>query len=228
MTTKSPVAAGRSTVSSLAMRSRSCSISLSIASSGTSGSRLPTSRPSYLPSVAVGADADLDREAQRLALAGKLVEVEVRLADGDDLGGVDRGGVPAGDRLADRLVEDRFAPDALDDHRRRDLALAEAGDAQVAAERAGGDGDALLDLGGGHLGLHAHARLGQLGDGGGDGLGHGRRLTIPWRPVRTRFAGWLVCGPLGHLAAGVIDWVVLLVGWQLAERRARRAGARSG
>jgi hypothetical protein len=40
--------------------------------------------------------------------------------------------------------------------------------------------------------------------------------------MRTRFAGWLVCGPLGHLAAGVTDWVVLLVRWQLAERQARR------
>ena len=39
--------------------------------------------------------------------------------------------------------------------------------------------------------------------------------------MRTRFATWLVCGPLGHLAAGVIDWVVLLR-WQLAERQARR------
>jgi len=40
--------------------------------------------------------------------------------------------------------------------------------------------------------------------------------------MRTRFATWLVCGPLGHLAAGVTDWVVLLVRWQLAERQARR------
>ena len=28
--------------------------------------------------------------------------------------------------------------------------------------------------------------------------------------MRTRFATWVVCGPLGHLAAGVTDWVVLL------------------
>jgi hypothetical protein len=39
--------------------------------------------------------------------------------------------------------------------------------------------------------------------------------------MRTRFATWLVCGPLGHLAAGVTDWVVLLVRWRLAERQAR-------
>ena len=40
--------------------------------------------------------------------------------------------------------------------------------------------------------------------------------------MRTRFATWLVCGPLGHLAAGVIDWALLLTRWQLAERQARR------
>ena len=39
--------------------------------------------------------------------------------------------------------------------------------------------------------------------------------------MRTRFAGWLVCGPLGHLAAGVTDWAILVVRWQLAERRTR-------
>ncbi len=40
--------------------------------------------------------------------------------------------------------------------------------------------------------------------------------------MRTLIATWLVCGPLGHLAAGVTDWVVLLVRWRLAERQARR------
>jgi hypothetical protein len=45
--------------------------------------------------------------------------------------------------------------------------------------------------------------------------------------MRTRLAGWLVCGPLGHLAAGVTDWVVLLAGWRLAERRARRSSTSS-
>ena len=39
--------------------------------------------------------------------------------------------------------------------------------------------------------------------------------------MRIRFATWLVCGPLGHLAAGVTDWVVLLIRWRLAERQAR-------
>jgi hypothetical protein len=40
--------------------------------------------------------------------------------------------------------------------------------------------------------------------------------------MTARFATWLVCGPLGHLAAGVTDWAVLLVRWQLAGRQVRR------
>jgi hypothetical protein len=45
--------------------------------------------------------------------------------------------------------------------------------------------------------------------------------------MRTRVATWLVCGPLGHLAAGVTDWAVLLVRWQLAEAQARRREIKS-
>lgn len=36
-----------------------------------------------------------------------------------------------------------------------------------------------------------------------------------------RVLAWLVTGPLGHLAAGVVDWVVLLVRWQSARLRDR-------
>ena len=28
--------------------------------------------------------------------------------------------------------------------------------------------------------------------------------------MRERFAAWFVTGPLGHLASGVADWVVLI------------------
>ena len=45
------------------------------------GSRRPTSRPLYWPSFARRADADLDRELERLALAGEVADVEVGLAD---------------------------------------------------------------------------------------------------------------------------------------------------
>jgi hypothetical protein len=30
--------------------------------------------------------------------------------------------------------------------------------------------------------------------------------------MRTRLAAWWTTGPLGHLAAGVADWIQLLVG----------------
>jgi len=48
-------------------------------------------------------------------------------------------------------------------------------------------------------------------------------LTIPSARVRARFAHWLVCGPLGHLAAGATDLVTLLARWKLAQYRERRA-----
>jgi hypothetical protein len=44
--------------------------------------------------------------------------------------------------------------------------------------------------------------------------------------MRTRFATWLVCGPLGHLTAGVADGAVLLVRWRLARRQARTRAIR--
>jgi hypothetical protein len=40
--------------------------------------------------------------------------------------------------------------------------------------------------------------------------------------MRSRLATWLVCGPLGHLAAGAADWVTLFVRWRLAERQPTR------
>lgn len=41
--------------------------------------------------------------------------------------------------------------------------------------------------------------------------------------------GWLYTGPLGHLAAGVIDWVALLGRYALSRRRSGgRAVGRQG
>src|SRR5215218_5740759 len=123
----------------------------------------------------LGPHADLDRERQRLAVAGQLAHVEPRLADWDDRGGVDRRRVPGADRVAHRLVEDDLAADALDHDGRGRLAGAEAGHAHAASERARRLRDALLDLLRRYLGLDAHARLRQLGHGCGDGgCGHGR------------------------------------------------------
>ncbi|HEV2752378.1 MAG TPA: hypothetical protein VGV36_00945 [Solirubrobacteraceae bacterium] len=42
----------------------------------------------------------------------------------------------------------------------------------------------------------------------------------------TRAAAWLVTGPVGHLVAGVVDWVVLLVA--LLRERSRLGAARAG
>src|SRR3954454_23329908 len=78
------------------------------------------------------AHADLDREAERLALAGQVPHVQLRLADRADAGGLDRVEVPAPDLAADRFVDDGLAAHALDDGRPRYLAVAEAGHAQVA------------------------------------------------------------------------------------------------
>jgi hypothetical protein len=40
-----------------------------------------------------------------------------------------------------------------------------------------------------------------------------------------RFAAWLLTGPLGHLAAGLADWVAVM--WAAAQVR-RHGAARSG
>jgi hypothetical protein len=39
--------------------------------------------------------------------------------------------------------------------------------------------------------------------------------------MRAAFVAWLVTGPLGHLAGGVVDWAALAV--RLARTRARRS-----
>ena len=78
------VAAARSTVSSLAMRSRSCSTSLSIVSSSTSGSRRPTSSPSYSPSCAVGRTPISIEKRSGSPSPGSSSRSRFGLADRDD------------------------------------------------------------------------------------------------------------------------------------------------
>ena len=221
MTTKSPSPAARSTVSSRPERSRSRSTSASTASSEAPGSRLPTSRPLYSPSVAVGRTPISIENVSGWPCGGQLAEVELRLADRDDRGGVDRGRVPGADRVAHRLVEHGLAADALDDDRRRRLAGAEAGHAHVAAERARGLRDALLDLLGGHLGLDAHARLGQLGDGCGDG-GAAMGGATRYRRARAHAGSPPGSSPDRSATswAGVADWAELLARWLWSRVRA--------
>ena len=53
--------------------------------------------------------------------------------------------------------------------------------------------------------------------------GHGGTVTIQTRACDRRFAAWLVCGPLGHLWAGVADWVELLRALAPSTRRRHAA-----
>jgi hypothetical protein len=137
------------------------------------------------------AHADLDREGQRLTLGGQVAEVDLGLADGLDPGLVDGLDVPARQRRADGLVEDRLAADALDDDGRRHLALAEARHAQVAAHAAGGLVDAPLDLLRGDLRGDSNPGLGELFDGGLDVRCSGHvasedSVVTPWPPAASR------------------------------------------
>jgi len=91
-------------------------------------------------------------------------EVELGVAHRLDAGVVDGLHVPAREPVADSVLEQRVAADPADDHRRRDLALAEPRHAQVAADLAGRALQALRHLGGGDLGLDADAALRELGD----------------------------------------------------------------
>jgi hypothetical protein len=42
-----------------------------------------------------------------------------------------------------------------------------------------------------------------------------------------RLRAWLLTGPIGHLVAGVADWVELLARWQFSRMRARVTRARA-
>jgi hypothetical protein len=39
--------------------------------------------------------------------------------------------------------------------------------------------------------------------------------------MHRRLGAWLVTGPLGHLAAGVVDWIGLFLRWAWARARGR-------
>ena len=129
------------------------------------------------------AHADLDRERQRRVVGRRGDDVERGLADRGDAGVVERDAPPALQAVLDGALDDGVATEPLDDHRRRDLALAKARDAQVAAELAGGAVDRATQLVGRDLGEDAHATVRQFGDGGADG-GAVHFGTIPSRRRR--------------------------------------------
>ena len=127
--------AARSTVSRRASRSRSPPrASLHARLVATCSSARPTSSPLYSPSSAFGSTPISIEKRSSSPLGGQVGEVEVDLgiADRHDAGALDRVRVPGGQRFAHRLLEHRLAADALDHERRRHLALAEAGELELA------------------------------------------------------------------------------------------------
>ena len=124
---------------------------------GDSGLTPAHFEPLVLAERGRGADADLDREGQRLPLLRGLAHVELGLAHGRDPGSLDGVGIPAAKRAPERLVEHRLTSQAPDHDGRRHLALAETGNPHLAPELPSCLGYAALDLLGGNLGLNAHA-----------------------------------------------------------------------
>ena len=84
ISTASPAAAGRSTGARPPKPSRRRSISASIASRGDLELGLADLEPLVVAELGLRADADLDRELERLALGGRLAHVELRVADRGD------------------------------------------------------------------------------------------------------------------------------------------------
>jgi hypothetical protein len=135
---------------------------------------------------------------------------------------VDRLLVPARQPAADGLVHDGLAAHLSQHHLGRHLALAEAGHAQLPPQLRGGAPQLALERLGGHLHLHAHARVVELGRLGRNGGGH-RSLTIPCASVKPgeRLAAWLVTGPLGHLWSAAVDIVKAWARYGWARLRGR-------
>ncbi len=100
---------------------------------------------------------------------------------GHDARGLDRVGVPAGERVAHGFLQHGLTADSLDDERSGHLAAAEAGELQLAPELIRLVLEPALQLARRHLHLQAHARVGKLGYGGLHGDRHPRHDTVPPR-----------------------------------------------
>src|SRR5207245_6159914 len=104
------------------------------------------------------------------------------VADRADVGVEKRQFVPVTERALERLLENGFAPELLNNHLGWDLALAKARNLHLATESAGGPVKAALDLGG----IDRHVDL----DPPPLELGYGRLhrpseiRAIPPRPAR--------------------------------------------
>jgi hypothetical protein len=165
--------------------------------------------------------ADLDRELERLALAGQLAELQLGLAHRRDPGAIERVHVPAPERAVNGLVDDGLAPEPADHHRRGHLPLAKAGDPHLSAQLHGRLLHSTLDLLGRHLGVDADARLGQLRDVRLDPGHPGPDDSLT--NMLSRIGGRIVTSPLAFLIAGVVD----VVAYTLGSLRRRLASKRS-
>ena len=144
--------------------------------------------PLEVAELGVGTDPDVKAEAERPALFRQVGELHLGLADGRDLSRGDRVLVPAGESVAERLLEHRWTADALHHDLRGHLPLAEARRLEVLAERHGGVLERMLDRARLDLDLHAHARVGQVSPLGAERPRH-RRATIAARRRRARPRG---------------------------------------
>ena len=190
METKSPSSTARSTPTREPKRSRSAVRRSSTSSSEALTSSTSTAMPSRSGSSICGAHVGLDGELEVLAvLEGHGGDVDLGLADGADVLGL--GGLGEEDRegLVDGLLHDGPAADALVDDPARDLALAEARDLHLGADR-------LVRLVEHRLQLRERDLHDELDPGRADGLDgtlHFRHSTTMGESGAT--SGRMPCGP---------------------------------
>ena len=166
------------------------------------------------------AHADLERERQRLALVGQVAEVEVGIADGRDARVVDR--VEYQRPSESRTVSSRTAsrPTRWMTIGGGTLPRAEPGHAQLAAERLG----RLLRCAARSPPAATSASTRTRDSGSSVTVVFMRASDDSVGRVGSRrrtFAAWLFTGPVGHLVAGVADWVTLLMRYWWARLRGR-------
>ena len=135
--TKSPSSTARSTPTRLPKRSRSAVSRSSTSSSEALTSSTSTAMPSRSGELDLGAHVGLDGELEVLAVLERhRGDVDLGLADGADVLGFGGLGEEARERLVDGLLHDGATADTLVDDAARDLALAEARDLHLRADRA--------------------------------------------------------------------------------------------
>ena len=159
----SPACAGRSPAgASSATDSRSASISASTASCGTSTSaRGDLERR---PVDELRERLHLDRRDEAPRFVGRVGKLELVLRVGDRAHATPRRGAPepAPDVAVDRLRVDALLAEPRDEHRRRDLPLAEAGDLDALGQIRHRVLDGVLHLVGRDVDRQAHAVLAEV------------------------------------------------------------------